>query len=100
MVDINRKQLLRLKYLNQLFDEVGGDAGVNIDSLVVGRAVGLDKFEHVNAIIHYLVHEGLINITTMGTHEGGPTIELTHQGIAEIERARTDPHTRTDLFPP
>lgn len=99
MVDINKKQLLRLKYLNQLFDEVGGDTGPNVGSLTVGRAIGLTGYQEVDAIIHYLADEGLIEITTMGD-DNGPTIELTHQGVVEIERARTNPQSRTEHFPP
>lgn len=99
MVDINKKQLLRLKFLDQLFDEVGGDTGPNVGSLAVGQAIGLSDYQEVDAIIHYLADEGLIEITTMGD-EDGPTIELTHQGVVEIEQARTNPQKRTDHFPP
>ncbi|WP_041577337.1 hypothetical protein [Bdellovibrio bacteriovorus] len=98
MVDINKKQLQRLRYLNQLFDEVGGDTGPNVGSLVVGRSIGLTDHE-VDVIIRYLSDEGLIEITTMGDDDG-PTVELTHQGLVEIERARTNPQLRTEHFPP
>lgn len=99
MVDVNKKQLLRLRFINELYDQVDGEPDNYVGSLEVGKAIGLSEFREVESIMHYLADEGLLEIQGFGD-DNGPPIGLTHQGIVEIEQARTNPKQKTEHFPP
>lgn len=98
MVDVNKKQLARLKFINELYDQVDGDSDSYVGSMEVGRAIGMNDLREVESVMHYLADEGLLDIKGFGDDDG-PPIGLTHQGIVEIEQARTNPKQRTEHFP-
>lgn len=98
MDPIQKKRADRLKFLNALYDLTDQHGhGRVFDDTDVGAQVGLSE-EETEAVSEYLSNERLIErIGFMGSTS---TVRIAHQGIRQIEEARSAPERATHYFPP
>jgi hypothetical protein len=92
MDPITKKKTDRFRYLNALYDAVGGRQFTACQWVELGKEAGLTPQESTDVAL-YLNDEGLIDYS-------GQLVSLTHAGIKEIEYARTHPDEATEYFPP
>ncbi|GAA4718964.1 hypothetical protein [Phytohabitans rumicis] len=101
-MDINAKRKLRTAFMNWLFettggsqDELGRPAGFKVPD---GWAGEPPTEADIRDVVRYLEGEYLIKAHwTMG---GLPSVQLTHEGIREMEQAHSAPTERTEHFVP
>lgn len=94
MATIEEKNLMRLKFLNALFDQVDGSKNSVADGWPIAKSVGIENQQDAVDVFQYLVDEGLTKPGGMGAH-----YRLSHLGIKEIETARKHPEQPTSHFP-
>lgn len=84
----------RFNYLHLLWEKTDGNirARENMDEL--GEYLGYSKQE-TEKIVQYLVDEYLVKYAGMSK-----LLEITHEGIKEIEEALSHPEAPTHYFPP
>jgi hypothetical protein len=92
MTSIEAKRKARTAFMNELYNRSGGSERFYEHYQVIGDAVGLDRWEEASDVADYLVAEGVAQWMTMG-HLG-----ITHAGIVEIERSRSNPAEPTEHF--
>jgi hypothetical protein len=86
--------LLRLRFLETVYDTTHGDRFQDTNVALIAPAVGLSA-EAADHIAQYLVDEGLLAWLAFGG-----VISITHAGVKEVEQARREPEKRTQHFPP
>jgi hypothetical protein len=91
MVDVYSRQANRLRFLNELYERVGGMRQRYEPFFDFAAELGIDGTEAVD-IIQYLASERLIETTSAA-------VALSHWGIKEVEQARTRPNEPTEHFP-
>lgn len=87
------KQADRLRYLNHLYERVGGRSSAHVPMWELGQELGMEK-EYTSDIVEYLVNEGYVERRVMG---GG--IGISHRGVRQVEQSNADPNTAIGPFP-
>lgn len=96
---INQRKARRTQFMNELFDMADGSEMEFVSTTDVAKRLGLafergqDRDEVMN-LGRYLEEEGLINAIGMGMFQ----IRLTHEGVREVEEARSKPDEPTEHF--
>jgi hypothetical protein len=93
MMTIDELREARFRFLNAVYEASGGDEYIWPDWSELAQPLGFDE-RLTHRILDYLVGEGLLKIWAAG-HVG-----ITHEGIREVENARTHPNQSTHYFPP
>jgi len=93
MTSIAEKHRLRFQFLDLLYDKTEGSELEMVNMWDMGEELGWDEGT-TRLVVQYLVGEGLARILAIG---GGTVI--THLGVQEVERARSQPDRPTALFP-
>lgn len=96
MTTLEEKKAQRWRYLKALYEATNGRASpyAEASEADVALASGLSG-DDLDAVIEYLINEGLAEHTVMG-----PVIGITHFGVKEYERAMAHPEQPTHYFPP
>jgi hypothetical protein len=94
MVDLALIKKNRFLFLSKLYDYSIADTRTVFKMFEVGAELGFD-YDLTKKVVTYLVDEGLLEY--FGT---GGTIQLTHQGLKEMEEAYEHPEKPTKHFPP
>jgi hypothetical protein len=94
MNKIEERRAQRLQFLNQVFDRSEGDPMEWVNLWNIGEELGWDKTT-IERTAQYLVGEGLIEFHALGGELG-----ITHEGVRQIENARSKPQQETQYFPP
>lgn len=89
---IKELQKDRSQFIKKLYEMVEGDESRLIHMESVGKKLGFDK-DHSFKIGVYLKGEDLIKFVTAG---GG--VQLTHDGVEEVEEAIANPNEPTEHF--
>ncbi len=99
MERINQRKALRTQFMNELFDLADGSEMEFVSTTDIAERLGLvfergqDQDELMN-VGRYLEQEGLIKAIGMGMFQ----IRLTHEGVREVEEARSKPDEPTEHF--
>lgn len=95
---IEEEKRARLRFMFELFKEVGSvtDSFARIGD--IGRRAGLDSEGAIFRVALYLENEGLMEIRTMGGEDA--SISITHRGAKEMEASLSDQTRPTMHFPP
>lgn len=99
--DITARRALRTKFMNWAYDKANGSRSEPVDAaefLTEGVAGDLTTEHDLRAAIEYLEGEQLIEAAW--TFAELPTVLLRHDGIVEVEEARTRPDRPTEHFVP
>jgi hypothetical protein len=92
---IEEKRRARAAFVNRLYDLGDGSERFFENYMTIASSVGRVDREGALDVAQYLVGEGLAEWMTT---DGG--IRLTHAGIVEVERSRTEPDQPTEHFAP
>lgn len=101
MNQIDRRRAQRTQFMNELYDLADGSDFQPIDTRKIAEKLGLDmtsregRIEVLN-IARYLEGEYLIKLTG----SAGNVVSLTHEGVREVEAARSQPDSPTEHFAP
>jgi hypothetical protein len=100
-MDIERRRANRLRVMRAIFDMSGGSEDQEVLGQELTAQVELTPQELGDAC-HYLAGEGLIEeaMPDMGASPVPYWINITHQGIREIEESLQAPTEPTEHFPP
>ena len=90
---INAVKRKRFDFLKVVYEKSGGSEYQYLNALEIGQSIGLDQAA-VNNVLQYLSGERLANAGM------GMTVNITHYGIVEMERALTEPDKPTEHFLP
>lgn len=90
---VEEKKAIRFRFLNDLYDRTDGSTRKTSMLEELGAPLGLDR-SAAYEVASYLAREGLLKVATLAGH-----IQITHQGIKEIEEARSNPSRPTEHFP-
>lgn len=95
---MERRMAQRTQFMNELYDLVDGSDLQPIRTQKVAERLGFGPEGHteVQKIARYLEGEYLVKLTGMI----GSTICLTHDGVREVEEARSQPDQPTEHFAP
>jgi hypothetical protein len=93
-LNLTELKAARFKLLNHYYDLTGGDPYKWNPPQAVGAELGYDEQTSLQ-LAEYLKNEGLLKYWAMGPQAG-----ITHQGVKEIEAARSEPEKPTRYFPP
>ena len=91
-IDLAEEKANRFRFLNLLYEKSGASEHRIIVMSDLGLELGLDR-QATHRITDYLAGENLLKHKTAGG------ICITHQGIIEIEEAKSDPDRPTRHFP-
>lgn len=100
METIERNRGLRTRFMEGLYEEVGGVEGIPCGISKVGDRMGL-RFRNDNDLNElldtgqYLHHHGLLRMVG-----GGMMVALTHKGAVAVEAALSQPEQPTDYLGP
>jgi len=83
----------RFQFLSRLYEGTGGNQYASMNMWEIGNILGFSR-DVTGLIVQYLEGEGLIKYSTLG---GG--IRITHRGVVQIEKARSEPDKPTQYFP-
>jgi hypothetical protein len=98
--DIAKRRANRLRVLNFIYEAAEGSRRININGPWLLEHVGMPQEELEDACM-YLVAEQLIEgDKTLWSSYIPYTTRLTHRGLVEMERSRSDPQKPTSYFPP
>lgn len=95
MVSIEETKKKRFQFLRRLYEETEGSKFNRVDSYQVGEKHGFDR-DLTDKITQYLNDENLIKFVGLNTS----LIEITHEGVREVEEALSNPDAPTTHFPP
>ena len=101
MERINRREALRTRFMNELYEMADGSETNFVATKDIAERLGLvfewgsQDYEEVHAIIRYFEEERLIKATG-----GGEIVNLTHSGIREVEQAHRQPDEPTQHLAP
>jgi hypothetical protein len=84
----------RFQFLHRLYEKTEGNEHEMVNMWDLGNELGFDRAE-TDKISQYLVGEYLMEYAAMGG-----IINITHQGIIEVENAISHPEEPTQYFPP
>lgn len=90
---IDDVDIKRFQFLYRLYELVKGNVLDCVDIFVIGEDIGIGKGPSVD-IPKYLKDKGLISWM-----KGGYAIEITQDGVQEVESAKDHPHEATKYFP-
>lgn len=93
MESIEKKKRQRFELLKRLYDITDGDTFQIVDMRTIGKELGLDD-DATGSLVQYLIDEGLVKWAA-----SGGLIEITHDGVLEIEEALDNPEKATEHFP-
>ncbi len=101
MNKIDRRKAQRTQFMNELYDLVDGADFQPVSTRKVASKLGLDSSRREDAteiltIARYLEGEGLVKLTG----QAGSVVLLTHQGVREVEEARSQPNEPTQHLAP
>lgn len=91
---IQQKKEYRFKVLDKIYTETNGSINSSINVLDLGRELCLLESDVID-IVQYLNDEHLISKMDLAGF-----VSLTHNGIIEIENAKSHPDKETHYFPP
>ena len=89
-----KKKEARFRFLKELYEETEGSSSEIVKDQTIGKRLGFIDSETDN-ILEYLRGEGLIDYISM---DGG--LQITHNGVVEVEEALQNPRDSTQHFPP
>jgi len=84
----------RFQYLHLLWEKTDGNIRAREDMDALGELLGYSKQE-IEKVVQYLVDEYLVKYAGLSK-----LIEITHEGVKEIEEALSHPEEPTHYFPP
>src|ERR1044071_675704 len=90
MVDISELEKRRFKFLKGVYDASEGVAGRTLNAAALQEALGFDGAEAWKIML-YLTKQGLTKV-------GNGWVEITHQGMLEVEAAHRRPDQPTEHF--
>lgn len=93
MSTVEERREQRFRFLNLVFEKTRGNIYNLVSMWDIGEELGWDK-QTTDVTAQYLVGEGLIKFWAMGG-----TLGITHEGVKEIERAKSNPEQPTTYFP-
>jgi hypothetical protein len=100
VVDVERRQAMRLRVMKAIFDETGGSVTNFVSGPDVRERLKPSDQEMADACA-YLESEGLIKCTRTLSGELTPiVVQITHRGIKEMEQSLQSPREPTRHFPP
>ena len=101
MVDIEKRQADRLQVMKAIFEMAGGSQDVEVQGSDLLTRLGLAPQELGDAC-NYLAGQGLIEEAApdMGASPVPYWVNITHQGIMEMEQSLRAPSEPTPHFPP
>jgi hypothetical protein len=101
LVDIERRRAIRLRVMKAIFDMSDGSEDKEVRGNELAAQVDLTPQELGDAC-HYLRGEGLIEeaMSDMGASPVPYWINITHEGIKEMEQSLEAPDQPTRHFPP
>lgn len=79
MVDLQKRDKIRIDILFEVYEQVNGARNWPVDLKDVGRKLGIEPTE-VNNAYYYLTDEGYLEY-----HGAGLTVCMTHLGIKQVE---------------
>jgi hypothetical protein len=91
---LTRKKTQRFKFLDSLYTCTDGRSSAIVNMYELGEQAGLTREESAD-VVEFLADEYLVEHVTLG---GG--ISITHNGVVQIEAARSHPEEETEYFPP
>lgn len=99
---LEAKKAGRLQFMLVLYDAVDGFDAQFVELTRIATSLGLrtsDPLEKVEVLkrVRYLQGEGLISVSGPPADPG--SIAITHQGVREVEQARSNPERPTEHFP-
>ena len=92
MSSIEEKKAQRFQYLNLVYDRTDGDSGRWVAIQEINEALGWSG-AILDRTFRYLVDENLIELGTRAN------MSITHEGVLQIEHARSQPEKPTQYFP-
>lgn len=101
--DLEKKRARRLEFMIELYDAVDGFDAQPVETAQVAARLGLqmssadDRLEILKRV-RFLQGEGLIAVS--GSPGDAKWVTITHQGVREVEEARSRPDQPTEHFPP
>lgn len=98
MDQISKRRAQRTQFMNELYDLVNGADFQPISTHKVAQKLNLNMEDHTEIlkIARYLEGEYLVKLTGYG----GSVVSLTHEGVREVEEARSQPDQPTEHFAP
>src|ERR1700690_3122102 len=100
MVDVERREAVRLYVMKTIYDESDGIESNLLSGLTLRDQPRFSDQEIMNACL-FLESEGLIKcIRSLSNDLMSTTVGITHRGVNEMERAERTPTERTRYFPP
>ena len=94
-MDIKEIREKRLLFLHCIYNLSNADENKDIQSYKLGKDLGFSD-DFTSKVINYLDKEGLIRFK----EESGSAINISHNGIVEVEYALSKPDEQTEHFPP
>lgn len=96
---VNKRQKERFHVLNKLYELSEGDGGTFVNGADLAEACGFTEMESLSPVVRYLEGDGLAKAIWVAG--GVPVaIQISHQGIVEIESANKHPNSPTEHFAP
>jgi len=90
---VDEKRTQRFQFLNLVYEKTHGNEYEWVNMWDIGKELGWDRHT-TDVVSQYLVGEGLIKFWALGGVLG-----ITHDGVREIEHARSNPQEATTYFP-
>jgi len=94
MTDLSQKKKNRFLFIKTMYEESDANTSAVFEMDELGAGLSFD-FDETAKIVDYLINEGLIEYFGLGG-----TIQLTHQGLKEVEEALENPSEPTSHFLP
>ncbi len=98
---LKKKQKQRVDFLKKLYELSEGSVSNQVNGALVGWQIGLRNGDEASLsdTVRYLESEGLTKVIVW-TSEMPASVQLTHNGLKEIEDAVSSPDKATEHFPP
>ena len=97
MDDLTRTKQKRFEFLNLIYRKSNGDETETYTIHDLAEKLGMDLNE-AERVSQYLEGEGLID-TMRAFGAGNSSVNITHRGVIEIEKALDAPEKSTEYFP-
>jgi hypothetical protein len=92
MDSIEQKKVQRFQFLSLVYDRTDGDSDILITMQEIGEALGWSG-AILDRTFRYLADEWLIKLETR------TSMSITHEGVLQIEQARSQSEEPTQYFP-